>query len=448
MLRLFFSSLFILVNLYSTEFDYNSYMPTKLEEVNKTIQQNGRKVDSVNYLQKKMEVEIKVIDFPKVNPTKDDQIIQLNYINDNFDREHSILYDFSIKFKFQDKKYTFFLPNSLLKDFYEYIRKDDKAFFYISYASTGKTSEETYLFIEAFKTEQEKNNSVPQDSALYIATYNGDETKVKELLKDKKTKIDEQNQTGKTALHTAILRNHFGIAKLLINKGASVSILDYKDDSALHFAASKGELDLVKLIIEKEADINKKNYYKLTPILWAAWNGNIEVVEYLHQKKAEINDVTMTKYNLCHLASFSGNVKIVEFCINKKIDKDAKDYLGRTPLIGAVLNHFEEIALFLISKDVKIDTVDKFNDNALMYCGKIGVHDTAQKLVSLGSSLSFKGSFGNTPLHAAVINSEITMVKIFVDLNAPLQLRNSDNKTAMDIAKEKNYFLIETILNK
>lgn len=440
--------LIFILNLNSNEFNYDSYKLTKLEEVNALIQKEGRKVDSVIFLQKKLEVEIKVIDFPKINSNRDDQILETNYNNDNFDRSNSVLYDFSFKFKYRDKKYIFFLPNSLVKDFYEYIKKDEKAYFYISYTSTGKTGEETYLFIEAFKTEQEKNNTVPNDPELTTAAYNGDEAKVKELLKNKKTKIDEQNVTGKTALHIAILRNHFEIAKLLINKGASVKLSDYKNDTALHFAASKGELELVKLLVEKESDINQKNYYLLTPILWAVWNGNIEVVEYLFSKKADIIGITLTKYNFCHLAAFSGNLKVVEFCINKKIDKDAKDYLGRTPLIAAILNHSEDIALFLIDKNAKIDITDKFKDNALMYCGKIGVHDTAKKLIKMGSSLNFKGSNGNTPLHAAVLNSEITMTKIFVDLNAPLDLKNDENKTPTQIAKEKNFFLIETILNK
>ena len=40
------------------------------------------------------------------------------------------------------------------------------------------------------------------------------------------------------------------------------------------------------------------------------------------------------------------------------------------------------------------------------------------------------------------------MVKLLVDANATIDLKNDEGKTPTQIAKENNYFLIETMLNK
>jgi ankyrin repeat protein len=66
----------------------------------------------------------------------------------------------------------------------------------------------------------------------------------------------------------------------------------------------------------------------------------------------------------------------------------------------------------------------------------------------MGAKIDRKGAQGNTALHWAVLNSEITMVKLLVDANATIDLKNDEGKTPTQIAKENNYFLIETMLNK
>ena len=63
--------------------------------------------------------------------------------------------------------------------------------------------------------------------------------------------MDEQDEEGRTALHFAAGYGELECAKLLIEKGASVDLLDNNTTTALHYAAGYGQADSVKLLLDK-----------------------------------------------------------------------------------------------------------------------------------------------------------------------------------------------------
>jgi hypothetical protein len=63
--------------------------------------------------------------------------------------------------------------------------------------------------------------------------------------------VDEQDEEGRTALHFAAGYGELECAKLLIEKGASVDLLDNNKNTALHYAAGYGQADSVKLLLDK-----------------------------------------------------------------------------------------------------------------------------------------------------------------------------------------------------
>jgi ankyrin repeat protein len=64
------------------------------------------------------------------------------------------------------------------------------------------------------------------------------------------------NFWGRTALHMAAWRNRAACVRLLLDRGADVSIRDYGDNAyALHFAADAADLDVVTLLVEAGSDV-------------------------------------------------------------------------------------------------------------------------------------------------------------------------------------------------
>jgi len=93
-----------------------------------------------------------------------------------------------------------------------------------------------------------------------VAATNRKKDLVKQLLK-KKASIDEQeDKTGQTALHMAVISRHLDIVKLLLKYGANVNQKEkVNHNTALHIAASLGDTKIVQSIVGEDNSITKVN---------------------------------------------------------------------------------------------------------------------------------------------------------------------------------------------
>ena len=55
------------------------------------------------------------------------------------------------------------------------------------------------------------------------------------------------DDSGRTALHNAIIRSHVGIVEMLLAANADVTVLDESQDSPLHTAVRAGDERIVKV---------------------------------------------------------------------------------------------------------------------------------------------------------------------------------------------------------
>ena len=58
---------------------------------------------------------------------------------------------------------------------------------------------------------------------------------------------------GRTALHSAAQKGHFGVTKYLLTQGVSVNMGDINSYTPLHIAAMNDDLDIVKVLLEEGA---------------------------------------------------------------------------------------------------------------------------------------------------------------------------------------------------
>lgn len=114
-----------------------------------------------------------------------------------------------------------------------------------------------------------------------------------ELLMAKGARVDTRTADGKTPLWEAFQNRHSGIARKLIEAGASIAIPNVKHYSTPLFAATQwGDVALVRLLLDKGADIRSVNEYGETALHQAilSQNGNREaVVELLLAGGADVN---------------------------------------------------------------------------------------------------------------------------------------------------------------
>src|SRR5690606_23128996 len=119
-------------------------------------------------------------------------------------------------------------------------------------------------------------------TALGMACHFGQEDAVRYLL----LKGADPNQTSDNGyyvnpLYTAVSSNYEGIAKLLIEAGAEVNIIQTGNLTPLHAAAENGNIEMLIVLLENGANVGIKNDNGETPSDLAAKKGHHEIAKIL-----------------------------------------------------------------------------------------------------------------------------------------------------------------------
>lgn len=149
----------------------------------------------------------------------------------------------------------------------------------------------------------------------------------------------------------------------------------------LMFAAKKGDLQLVDTILRHKPNINNKDVYNRNALFYAisAEKGdNADIILTLIKNKININD-TEISYN-------------------------QKGFEGHSPLTLATKLNLKYTVKALLENNANIDYQIPVN--------------------------------GNSALHFAVINSNIEMVKMLIAHKANIEVKNKENKNAIQLAME------------
>ena len=117
---------------------------------------------------------------------------------------------------------------------------------------------------------------------LGMATHFGNEDIVHFLLeKGADPNTHSQNGYSVYPLHAAIGSGFDGIAKMLIEAGAEVNVLQASRTSPLHLAAQTGNIDLIILLLEHGALVEVKNDMGKTASDLAGEKGHVEIANIL-----------------------------------------------------------------------------------------------------------------------------------------------------------------------
>ncbi len=133
-------------------------------------------------------------------------------------------------------------------------------------------------------------DNIYDDTALYNATFYGDEELVKNLL-EKGAHVNIRTEDGWTALEAATQKGYTKIAELLIKAGADLNVQDTNNGyTALLWAAQEGHTKIAELLIKEDADLNVQDTNNgYTALLWAAQEGHTKIAELLIKEDADLD---------------------------------------------------------------------------------------------------------------------------------------------------------------
>ena len=200
------------------------------------------------------------------------------------------------------------------------------------------------------------------------------------------------NEEGLTSLHQSISLNLFELSKEIIL--SAKNHLSQKEFSSL---------------------INHKTNKGQTPIHYASFVGNIKIIKLLIQNGADISAKTNNGLDVLHLSIMGDKITSFFYFSEKyKINYiNSKDIKENTSLHLATYFNSKKIFNYLL-------TTNKLDINAV-------------------------NKEGFTPLHFAVMNQNINMIKKLLMKGADCSIKNDKLSTPYDIANKNNYHSIKKI---
>ncbi|CAD6187396.1 unnamed protein product [Caenorhabditis auriculariae] len=203
----------------------------------------------------------------------------------------------------------------------------------------------------------------------------------------------------------------------LLRSGLSPNSVDDDGCSLLHWAAINNRIDVIKILISYGGDPNKLGGVLVSsPLHWAARNGHVAVCAVLVKAGAVCNVRDAQGYTPVHLAIQGSHVPLVAYFLLKfDYVKDITDNSGMTPAMWCAYRSFAMFPIRLV--------------------------------VRAGADLSLKEHLqGSTALHFAAQERNYSAVVELLKGGADISIRNKQQETALDIARNhKNLRIIEQL---
>ncbi|XP_071099298.1 ankyrin homolog [Haliotis cracherodii] len=127
------------------------------------------------------------------------------------------------------------------------------------------------------------------DNILHLACWRGKMEVVKYVLSQGLVNIDARGWMKQTAVMRAAWNRHREVMKLLVSKGADLTLVDSKGENILHLACRRGYVEVVKYVLSLNmVDINVRNYRGHTATMMAVFRKHRNVHDLLVSPGARV----------------------------------------------------------------------------------------------------------------------------------------------------------------
>ncbi|KAH0786072.1 AChain A [Histomonas meleagridis] len=134
--------------------------------------------------------------------------------------------------------------------------------------------------IEKEDTDPNPTNNPSVTIPLLIAAKNG-HTKCVKVLLDAGVNVNQQDGTGRSALHLACWFGHIQLIPILLEHKATVALPDNEGHTPLHLACWFGYYQICELLIKSNAPLDIHDHVGRTPLHFAVQHNRSNVVELL-----------------------------------------------------------------------------------------------------------------------------------------------------------------------
>jgi len=178
---------------------------------------------------------------------------------------------------------------------------------------------------------------------LFAAIRSGDVAQVKSLLSADESLASARNESGASALLSAIYSGQREIRDIL---------LSYVGGMDLYEAAAAGDLARVKHLVGSDMSLANSVSPDGFPVFaLACFFGHFDVARFLAEKGADIHAAASngSGYNALTASVTAGHTEIVQWLLERGLDPNYRYGPGYTPLLAAAANGRLDVVKLLLS---------------------------------------------------------------------------------------------------
>ncbi|XP_046370254.2 ankyrin-2-like [Haliotis rufescens] len=309
-------------------------------------------------------------------------------------------------------------------------------------AAVGGHKAVFYLLLE-----KRPDLSQPDDhdnNLLHMACEGGNVELVKYVLALNSVDINSRTEDGRTPAMIAASKGHKDMLKLLVNKGADLSLVNSHGEDVLHISLLCEDMEMVKYILTQDVvNINGADKDGRTPVSLAAENGCIDMFDLVVSKGADLSSRDVAGNTILQSACSGGNVDIVEYVLaqdNMLQDINRTGWNDWTPVMVAAFQGYKEVFDLLVKKGADLAQLDKDGNTILhmacMKSWKIVKFLLSRNIVDINS----RGSNGTTPLMVTACSGSKAVFELLMRKGANPSLVDKDGNNILHLACSGTHF--------
>lgn len=276
--------------------------------------------------------------------------------------------------------------------------------------------------------------------------------------------IYKRDHKNRTALQVALLieysqnKNRSEVITELVNFCDNVKHDDLFTNAeyALIEAARRNDIQAIENLINAGMFLDFQDMYnnKRTALIESILNGNTEIALKLISAgaKTDLQSDNFFRFSAIGWASLKGYEDVIDELIFAGADLNLEhNYTSivHTPLLHAVRNNFENIAIKLIEAGANTncyaysdyDDENNYDENGnyakkytpLILAAAGGNITIIEKLIEYGAEINFQNIVGETALMTAARNKNHNVMSTLTRLGSDANIKNKDGKTAFEI---------------
>ena len=251
-------------------------------------------------------------------------------------------------------------------------------------------------------------------TALHWAAHR-DDLATADLLIRSGARASAANDLGTTPLHLACTNRSAAMVERLLAAGANANGALLSGETVLMTCARTGEAGAVKALLAHGADVNAREHeHQQTALMWAAAEHHPEAVRALIDAHADIRARSLTY------------PQVVVGEQTQRAGREELNYTvlrgGATPLLFAARIGDVESARLLLQAGADANDSQPDGVSALVLAAHSGHGDLGAVLLESGADPNAFGS-GYAALHAAILRSDLDLVKVLLDYGADPDVR-------------------------